>query len=201
MILEQNINIYIVDDFQENIQVLGNILLEKGFNIHVARNGKQLLAGIEKTKTDLILMDVSMPEMDGYEACEALKANEDTKDIPVIFLTAKTEKQDIVKGFKAGGVDYITKPFFSDELLARVNTHLELKLARDMIMQKNNELQKALAEIKQLSGMLPICSSCKKIRDDEGYWEQIENYITEHSEIEFSHSLCPECAKKLYPDE
>ena len=200
-------NIYIVDDIQENIQVLGKILMGKGYNIQVARDGNQLFKGIQKIKPDLILLDISMPEMDGYEVCELLKKNDATKDIPVIFLTARTEKEDIVKGLKNGGVDYITKPFHTEELLARVNTHLELKIARDTILQqkeeleqKNHELEKAIAEIKQLSGLLPICSSCKKIRDDDGYWNQLEIYITTHSEVEFSHSICPDCAKKLYPE-
>ena len=144
-------NIYIVDDIQENIQVLGKILIEQGYNIHVARNGNQLLNGIQKMKPDLILLDISMPGMDGYEVCKILKADNSTRDIPIIFLTARTEKNDIVKGFRTGGVDYITKPFYAEELLARVNTHLELKRARDMVIQQKEDLQLKNNELYNMS--------------------------------------------------
>jgi hypothetical protein len=82
----------------------------------------------------------------------------------------------------------------------RVRTQLELKLKRDILTERNEELQKALTKIKTLSGLLPICASCKKIRDDQGYWTQLEYYISEHSEAEFTHGCCPECMKKLYPE-
>ncbi len=135
--METKSNIYIVDDIQENIQVLGNILMENGFNIQIARNGEQALTGIRKKIPDLVLLDVSMPGLNGYEVCESLQADDDTREIPVIFLTARSEKADIVKGFQVGGVDYITKPFNTEELLARVKTHLELKHARDKLKELN----------------------------------------------------------------
>jgi two-component system, sensor histidine kinase and response regulator len=119
--------VLIVDDNPQNIQVLGNILRENGYKISVAMNGKDALNFVNKTIPDLILLDIMMPEMDGYETCKLLKENETTKEIPVIFLTAKVETDDIVKGFSVGGVDYITKPFRKEELLARVRTHLKLK--------------------------------------------------------------------------
>ncbi len=121
--------ILLVDDVMENIQVAGTILKEKGYQINIARNGKQALQVIEKTTPDLILLDIMMPEMDGFECCEKLKANDATKDIPIIFLTANTETGDIVKGFEKGAVDYIFKPFNAPELLSRINTHLSLRQA------------------------------------------------------------------------
>jgi DNA-binding response OmpR family regulator len=111
--------------------------------------------------------------------CKKIKANLATRHIPVIFLTAKTETGDVVKGFEAGGVDYVTKPFNSEELLARVKTHIEVKILR---------------------GLLPICSRCKKIRDDQGFWEQLEKYFETHSDLLFSHSICPVCMDELYGD-
>ena len=111
--------------------------------------------------------------------------------------TAQTNK---VKAFSAGGVDYITKPFKIEEVLARVNTHINLHSLQRCLEKKNIELQKALDEVKQLRGFLPICASCKNIRDDQGYWTQIELYIREHSEVEFTHSICPDCTTKLYPE-
>jgi response regulator RpfG family c-di-GMP phosphodiesterase len=163
---------------------------------------------------DLILLDVMMPEMDGFEVCRQLKQNPETDAIPILFLTAKSEPDDIIRGLQEGAVDYLTKPFNPPELLARVKTHLALqKVKADLLRskaeleRKNRDLerlltenQKALSEIKTLRGILPICSSCKKIRDDEGYWTQIEAYIQDHSLAEFTHSLCLDCARKLYPD-
>ncbi len=124
--LEQKPFILIVDDVPKNLQVLGSILSSEGYHFTPATNGKQALKIIEKRHPDLILLDIMMPEMDGYEVCKILKSASRTKDIPIVFLTAKTETEDIVKGFDLGGVDYITKPFNSAELLTRIRTHLEI---------------------------------------------------------------------------
>ncbi|HKJ31126.1 MAG TPA: hybrid sensor histidine kinase/response regulator [Balneolales bacterium] len=134
--------ILIVDDVPQNIQVLGTNLRNKNYEIAVAQNGKQALQVAEEIYPDLILLDIMMPEMDGYEVCERLKEKGDTKDIPVILLTGKTETEDILKGFEVGAADYITKPYNSAELLARVKTHLELKQSRNELRKKNNELIK-----------------------------------------------------------
>ncbi len=169
--------ILIVDDNPQNLQVLGSLLTENGYNLGFAENGIKALEFVENREPSLILLDIMMPEMDGYEVCKKLKNDIRYKHIPVIFITAKAETKDIVKGFNAGGVDYITKPFIVEELLARVKTHIQ---------------------IKTLKGLLPVCSNCKKIRDDKGYWNQIEAYIQQHSEATFSHSICSECSDKLY---
>ncbi len=137
--------ILIVDDTQKNIQVLGTMLQEEAYQINVAQNGLQALQVVEKVKPDLILLDIMMPEMDGYETCERLKSDPETKDIPVIFLTAKTETDDIVKGFNLGAVDYVTKPFNHAELMSRVTTHLELKAAREKLAQLAQKLSKYLS--------------------------------------------------------
>ena len=121
--------ILLVDDTMENIQVAGTILKDNGYQLNIARNGKQALQVCEKTTPDLILLDIMMPEMDGFECCEKLKADDKTEDIPLIFLTANTETSDIVKGFEMGAVDYIFKPFNAPELLSRINTHLSLRQA------------------------------------------------------------------------
>ena len=130
-------NLYIVDDIQENLQLLGSILKKGNFNISVARSGEQAIVGIKNKMPDLILLDVSMPGMDGFEVCEILKRDSLTAQIPVIFITARTQSEDVVRGFKVGGVDYVTKPFNSEELLSRVNTHLELKEARENLLELN----------------------------------------------------------------
>jgi len=124
--------ILVVDDTPANIQTLAAVLKQKGYEISVATNGKQALDVLAKIRPDLILLDVMMPEMDGFETCARIKASPEWRDLPIIFLTAKTETADIVKGFELGAVDYVAKPFNSHELLARVNTHLTIdRLARE----------------------------------------------------------------------
>ena len=192
--------VLIVDDNPKNLQVLGNILKVKECDIGVARGGNMALQMIRDINPDLVLLDIMMPDLDGYEVCRRMKSSPETEEIPIIFLTARTETEDIVKGFRLGAVDYVTKPFNSVELLARVTTQLELKKAWDKQKDLVHQLQTALDEVKKLTGLLPICCHCKKIRDDEGYWTQVEGYISTHSEARFSHGVCPECMKEHYPD-
>jgi len=184
--------ILIVDDEKINIDVLVG-LLNPDYKTVVAKNGEQAFMRLEKPPLpDLILLDIMMPGIDGLEVCRRLKLMEKVRHVPVIFITAKSTTGEIVKGFKLGAVDYITKPFQPEELAARVSTHIKLK-------KTITELENAHRELKTLKGLLPICSSCKKIRDDQGYWNQIETYISDHSDAEFTHSICPDCIKKLYP--
>jgi class 3 adenylate cyclase len=128
--------ILIVEDTPANIQTLTATLKERGYQISVATNGRQALDIVGKVQPDLILLDVMMPEMDGFETCRRLKASEQWRQIPVIFLTAKTDTADIVKGFELGAVDYVAKPFNAHELLARVNTHLTI----DRLHRENERL-------------------------------------------------------------
>jgi two-component system, sensor histidine kinase and response regulator len=132
----QRAMILLVDDSPINLQVLGTIL-EGTYTTAVARDGAQALECIAQRRPDLILLDIMMPEMNGFEVCERLQAEPETRDIPVIFLTAKTETTDLVKGLRMGAVDYITKPFHKEELLARVSTHLALRQARQELQELN----------------------------------------------------------------
>ena len=140
-----------MDDIEENLQVIGSILKDNNLNISFARSGTQAISGIEKKLPDLVLLDISMPDIDGYEVCRRLKALPETQDIPIIFLTARTLTEEIVKGFRTGAVDYVTKPFNREELLARVSTHLQLKEARDIISRQNEELTMKNDELYRIS--------------------------------------------------
>ncbi len=157
--------ILIVDDTPQNIQVLGNILYEKGYNISISSSGSHALQSVTAKTPDLILLDIQMPGMDGYEVCKTLKTNSQTKDIPVIFLTAATEVENVLMGFELGAVDYITKPFNVPELLARVATHIELKFAREKLIEVNatkdkffsiisHDLRNPFAGLQMVSGNL-----------------------------------------------
>lgn len=184
--------ILVVDDEKANRNILVNIL--KDYSVILARNGKQALErAASENKPDLILLDIVMPKPDGFEVCQILKNNKKTATIPIIFISGRRNTEDIVKGFNLGGADYVTKPFQPEELLARIETHLKLETTI-------NNLKIALSQVKTLSGLIPICSSCKKIRNDEGFWDRVEVYITENSEAKLTHSICPDCIKKLYPE-
>lgn len=144
---EKEKSIVIVDDSPDNLHLLVGILSEKGYKVRPAPNGVRALHTINKDLPELILLDIMMPDMDGYEVCRQLKANHHTKDVPVIFLSALNEVFDKIKAFRAGGVDYITKPFQVEEVLARVNTHLTLRAQQKILTLQNEELKKKNALI------------------------------------------------------
>lgn len=144
---KSNHKILIVDDQQKNIQVLGSLLRQENYIIGVAMNGKQALdILVDSNDYDLVLLDVNMPIMDGFETCKAIRKHKDLKETPIIFLTALVEPDDIVMGFEVGGQDYVTKPFNSSELLARVNTQLELKGSKDKLKKVNQFLESMVEE-------------------------------------------------------
>lgn len=145
--------ILIVDDVPANIKMLGEIL-KGSYEIVVATNGDRACKLALECAPDLVLMDVMMPEVDGFTACERLKAQDETADVPVIFITASRTEDDIVKGFKAGGVDYITKPFNPTELFARVRTHLELRSSRESLKRYSRELESINNEMNEKNALL-----------------------------------------------
>jgi len=140
------LNIFLVDDRQENIQVLAPLLLAENYEVLVAYSGLEALEKVEEVKPDLILLDVNMPGIDGYETCRRLKSSPSTADIPVIFLTAQSNQDSIQAGFDAGGVDYVSKPFNRSELMSRIKTQLSLKMHSDHLEQLVSERTFALKE-------------------------------------------------------
>ncbi len=138
-------SILVVDDTQYNLDFLTRILAKRSYQVYPAANGPNALAVAQSTPLDLILLDIMMPDMSGYEVCERLKADERTRDIPVIFLSALSEVPDKLKAFSLGGVDYITKPFRSEEVLARIETHLTLRRLQLSLEEKNTQLQAEIA--------------------------------------------------------
>ena len=205
--------ILIVDDSPDQQVLLRAILGKAGYTDLLSADSAKAafpMIGMDGQETpphiDLILMDVLMPELDGVEACRQIKSRPHLCDIPIIMVTAKSDHSNLQAAFAAGAIDYITKPVNSIELLARASSALALKKERDCrkareeeLRRSNEELQRALRDVKVLRGLIPICASCKKIRDDKGYWNQIETYIAEHSEADFSHGMCPDYMKCLYP--
>ena len=173
--------ILIVDDIPQNIQIAANILKKGNFNISFAVDGVMALSKIEKVKFDLILLDVMMPELDGFEVCRLLKANPETSDIPVVFLTAKAEVESMVTGFEIGGADYITKPFNSIELLARVKTHISIKQKSDLLKKATATTNKLFSIIAHdLRGLMGNVKNIFEILTNKDYsfdQERVNNFL------------------------
>lgn len=145
--LSQTGTLLLVDDVPTNLKVLFSYLKDLGFKVRIARDGEDALAQVALAKPDLILLDVMMPKMDGFEACRQLKSQAETRDIPVIFMTALTDTVDKVKGFEIGAVDYITKPIQQEEVLARIHAHLTIRNLQKTLQQTNTELQQQNQEL------------------------------------------------------
>jgi two-component system cell cycle response regulator len=232
--------ILIAEDSHTQASYLQKILENHNYNVKVTYNGEDALISINKYKPTIVISDVIMPGIDGYELCKKIKSDKNLWDIPVILLTKLSDPKDIIRGLECKADHFITKPFDEDFLLSHiqyvlVNKELRKNSMADLgieiffagqkhfltsdriqilnllfstyeaVVQKNSELEKknlelekSLQTINMLSGLVPICSSCKKIRNDKGYWQQLEVFIHEHSKMEFTHGLCPECVKLHY---
>ncbi|HDZ91051.1 MAG: response regulator [Deltaproteobacteria bacterium] len=238
----KNSKVLIVEDSHTQALRLQSLLEENGFEVSVAHDGAEGLRVLREEKFDLVVSDIVMPEMDGYEMCRRIKEDDDLGDIPVILLTQLSEPEDIVRGLGSGADKFIIKPYQENLLISQIqNTLVNREMRKDLqtdlgieiffagkrhfincdrmqmlnllfstyensleqkreLEKTNRDLKEALDTIKILHGILPICSNCKKIRDDKGGWHQIEEYISERSDAQFSHGICPDCMEKLYPE-
>ncbi len=189
--------ILIAEDDPVSRRVLEATLIKWGYDLMVARDGVEAWEAFQATPVpDLAILDWMMPGMDGVEVCRRVRALDQALPTYVILLTAKGGRENIVEGLQAGADDYITKPFDRDELHARLQVGMRVANLQRNLAQRVHELEEALSRVKQLQGLLPICAYCKKIRDDQNYWQQVESYVTERSEARFSHSICPTCYEK-----
>jgi len=145
----------------------------------------------------MTILDWMMPGMDGLEVCRLVRRQQTTTPIYIILLTAKAGKTNVVEGLDAGANDYIFKPFNRDELNARVRVGETVINLQQNLAARVEELESAFTQVKLLQGILPICSYCKNIRDDQNYWQQLETYISKNSEAQFSHSICPDCYESV----
>jgi CheY-like chemotaxis protein len=193
----QKKRILVVDDEPFNISLLRDAFSDS-YDVFDVLSPRHALAAASSARPDLILLDVVMPGMDGFEVCRLFKEDASLREIPVIFITGLNDFASEARGLDLGAVDFITKPFHLPVVTLRVRNQLDLKVSADMLRHRTVELEDAFANIKILKGMLPICSCCKKIRDDQGYWQQLEQYLYDHTEANFSHGVCPECLDSHY---
>jgi phosphoserine phosphatase RsbU/P len=190
--------VLVADDLDVNRKLLRTLLTADGYDVIEASNGVDAYNILQGATGPILgLIDWEMPEMEGIEVCRRTRALPDAPPIYLILLTVRDSKQDIVAGLNGGANDYITKPFDKTELLARVSIGKQMVQLQQTLTERVAELRDALVSVKQLGGLLPICSYCKKIRDDQNYWQQVESYVGEHSHARFSHSICPQCYEDI----
>ena len=193
--------ILIAEDDLTSRTVLTAVLTKLGHEVEATVNGVEAWQAMQQLDAPrLAILDWMMPEMDGLEVVRRVRTLQNDRQPYIIMLTAKGEKADIIAGLEAGANDYVAKPFDPGELLARVEVGRHMVEMQDTLAGKIEELRQAVNQIKTLRGIVPICANCKKIRDDRGYWNQVEVYVRDHTEAEFSHSICPDCMKELYPE-
>lgn len=187
--------ILIAEDDMVSRRVLEATLQKWGHEVVVTCDGVEAWAALQlEGAPSLAILDWMMPGMDGVELCrQARQRGGSLASLYIILLTAKGSKEDIVSGLDAGADDYLTKPFNRDELRARVRVGTRVLELQSALTNRLQELEDALSQVNQLQGILPICSYCKSVRDDKNYWQQVESYISDHSEAQFSHSICPDC--------
>ena len=192
--------IMIAEDEPVSRRLLEATLLRSGYQVDSVGDGERALELLQSDRDiQLAVLDWMMPGIDGIEVCRRLRGRVGAY-VYVILLTARDRKEDIVVGLEAGADDYITKPFDAQELNSRIRSGERIVRLEAGLETKVRELEEALAHVKQLQGLLPICMHCKKIRDDKATWHRLETYIQQHSQAMFTHSLCSECLAHYYPE-
>ena len=177
-------------------------ILREDYEVLIAGDGALAWEMLQaKDAPCLALLDWQMPGMDGLEVCRRVRAHPAMDGFYVVVATVRQNLDDVLAGFEAGANDYITKPFHAQELRARLRVGRRVVELQAALASRVSQLQDALSRVKQLQGLLPICSYCKRIRDDHDYWQQVETYMSEHSQATFTHGICPECYEKFFKNE
>ncbi|MDH3455680.1 MAG: response regulator transcription factor [Gemmatimonadota bacterium] len=189
--------VLMAEDDAVSAKLLETVLTKWGYETVVAHDGKQAWLALQAPDApQLAVLDWMMPGIDGVEVCRRTRALDRAPRTYIIMLTAMERKEDLVTALDAGADDYLIKPFHHQELRARIQVGVCILELQVELADRVRELEEALANIKVLRGLMPICSYCKKVRDDQNYWQQVEQYIESHADVEFSHSVCPECYEK-----
>lgn len=190
-------SVLVAEDDTITRRTVVSALTKGGNHVVEARDGQEAWEALQRQHAPrLAILDWMMPGMDGLQLCRDLRGPNQDRAFYLILVTSKAERQDVIRGLEAGADDYIIKPFDAEELRARVRVGFRVLDLQEKLACRVQDLEQALRQIKQLQGLLPICSYCKKIRDDGNYWRQVEEYIGSHSEVRFSHGICPACYEK-----
>jgi len=193
--------VLIADDDPTIREVVSHLVADAGYEVLSASGGAEALESIVREKPEIVLTDWMMPEIDGVELCRRIRAvGPGEPYVYVILVTVRGQREDVWRGFDAGADDYIVKPFDPQELLARIRVGRRIVQLESTLRKRNEDLEESLRTINKLKSLLPICMFCKKVRTDEDYWQQLEDYIHEQTGTDFSHGICPDCLKKYYPE-
>jgi DNA-binding response OmpR family regulator len=196
------LRILIAEDDAVSRRLLETTLTKWGYEVITTTDGLRAFDVLSQPDApSLAVLDWMMPGMDGAEVCRRARSLGADRLLYIILLTAKGRKEDIVQGLTAGADDYVIKPFDRSELKARINVGERILRLQAELAARVKELELALANVKLLQGLLPICCYCKKIRNDQNYWQQVDTYISDHSEAQFTHGICPECRDKIVKPE
>ena len=186
--------ILIAEDDPVSRHVLMSNLINWGHEVIAVTNGLEAWQALQQDDAPhLVILDWMMPTMEGPEVCRQLRQSPREIETYVILLTARQGVAEVVKGIAAGADDYLTKPYHRDELRVRVQVGVRMIELQTKLAHRVGQLEQALEQVKRLRGIIPICGYCKKIRDDQDYWQNVDSYIATHSEAEFSHGICPSC--------
>jgi phosphoserine phosphatase RsbU/P len=192
--------ILIAEDDATSRIVLATVLTKDGYNVTATDDGGAAWEVLKKPNAPrLAILDLMMPGIDGLELVRRVRAIPSAAPPYLIIVSTKSEKADVISALDAGANDYLTKPFDPGELRARIEVGRRMIEMRFQLNEKVEELSQALAEVRTLKGIVPICANCKNVRDDQGYWNRVETYLNEHTEADFTHAVCPDCMKRLYP--
>ena len=190
--------VLIAEDDPVSRRVLEATLQKWNYQITVTTDGDEAWSALSgDDPPPLLILDWMMPGRDGPEICRQLRELEGGERFYVLLLTAKSQPDDVVAGLDAGADDYITKPFHREELRARVRIGQRIIGLQTRLTDRVAKLEQALAEVKTLSGLLPICAYCKRIREGDDYWQAVESYFSSHSDAQFSHGVCPDCYETI----
>jgi DNA-binding response OmpR family regulator len=192
--------ILIADDDRIGTTILSRALAQLDFEVSVAHDGEEAWTLIARDAPPVAIVDWMMPALDGPALCRRIRETPATAHMYVILLTARDSRADLVAGLGAGADDYLVKPFDPGELRARVKVGLRVLGLQERLADRVAQLEVAISTVKRLQGLIPICSYCKRIRSDSDDWEQLECYISEHSDAQFSHGICPPCMAKQWPE-
>jgi phosphoserine phosphatase RsbU/P len=193
--------ILIADDDAVTRKLLDATLRRHGWDVITTKDGNDAWRAFQELKGKdapaLAILDWMMPGMEGIELCRRLRATPGFESVYVILLTSRSDTMDLAKGLAAGANDYMAKPFDPQELDARVRVGQRMVMLQQRLNTRVAELEQALAHVKRLQGLLPICSYCKKVRNEANYWEQVDSYLSTHSDLDFTHGICPTCSDKM----
>ncbi len=185
-------NLVVADD-DSSVRELLQESFAREYELKLASDGAAAWDALQDGSPMLAVLEWSMPTVNGLELCRRIRASEHTAEIYVILITSRNGVDSLVRGFAAGADDYMSKPIDVVELRSRLRAGCRILQLQMALHDRIDELQAALDQVKRLKGLLPICSYCKRIRKDRYYWQQLEAYISENSEVEFTHGICPEC--------